>query len=432
MASSVLVCVFRRPFCFLLTACLLGVALAGPAAAQNAEPLTLDDAWAAALTDSDDLESLRAAVQHAEAAKRRALGAILPQLSLAATYRLNDEEVKLGDRVVKRQHDIFGSLRLEVGLFDGRAFPTFESAKQRIDIANLQLADLKQLVRLQVAQAYYTVLAAERMVDVSQGAVDARKEHHKSAQARLTAGHAVRLDVDRAVAAIHRAERDAIDARHQVLAARDTLALAIGREPPLNRPLVAPAPAAPVAGDALAVARAERNDLLALRGELQVAERSETATWLSFIPRLSLTGNLDFSQESFSSANLVTPSLTINLNWALYDGGVRYGQLLDDQAVIRSARAQLRKASRALAGEVSAAIRDLERGNAALAATEAERAAAQTALATARRAFSLGNAKTLDVLDAQLALEQAEASHIRESLLTDLARLRLRRAAGRL
>ena len=404
-----------------------------PAEAEERPVLTLAQAFEHALRHNDDLESIRAAVARARAGRRRALAALLPALTAGGSYTLNDQEVVLGGSAVVNRHQFSGVMTLNLGLFDGRAFPTFRSAGQLIDVASMRHEDAREAILAEVGRAYYTVLAAEEMVGVAGRAVEARKRHLLAVRALLEAGHAVRLDIERGTAALHQAERELIDARFQAFAARDGLAMAIGRDPPLAERLVrAPAAVGPTVSTSVAMQRAQkrRRDLAALAGELDVAERTRFGTWLSFLPQLSATGRINVAQESFSNPDGISMTLTLNLTWALYDGGARYAQLADDAGAIRQARAALSKASRRVRADVLDAIRGVERAGASLKVTAAQQRAARRALEAAEAGFKLRTATGLDVLDAQLALEQADAAHIREELQQQIARLRLRRALG--
>ena len=412
---------------------LIAFMLICPLIASAEGTLTLDQAWDAALSDSHDLVIQRATVDRASAGKRQALAAMLPVLSASATYRLNDEEVKLGDSVVKRQHDIFGSMRLSMGLFDARALPSLSIAGQRVDQATLQLRSLREQIILDVAVAYYSALTAEQLEGIAQRAVDARKRHLAVAETRLHARVGVILDVERARAELHRAEGDLIEATAQVAATRDGLAIAIGRAPPLAVTLTRPEshqPSTLLADEAATRARTHRLDLQVLRAQTRIMDDAEFVTWMAFVPTLSLVGNLDFSQASFNKTKEVTPSLSITLGWTLYDGGYRYAQLREDAANIREARARLAQRELAVVADVRGAIRAIQTAKASLTASDAEKAAATRALKAAEESFRLGRANTLDVVDAQLAAERAEVSGLRERLSLDVARLRLSRALG--
>ncbi len=398
--------------------------------------MTLDNAWARALRDSDDLETLRAAVDRARAAKRRAIAAMLPGLTASGQYRLNEEEVKTNGLLLRRQHEITGSLSITWSLFDGRALPAWSAAKQQVALANLSYEDGRSALMVEVASLYYSVLAAEQLVEVAKSAVAARKQHLEAARARLAANHAVRLDVERADAAVHRAERDLIDARHQLEKLRDSFAVSIGADPPLrhslHRSTIETANDVRSFSETVAIERGleRRLDLEVLRGNLVVADTLSATPWWSMVPRLSLTGRLDFSQTTFNRPDAVTPSLTLNATWALYDGGSRYADLDEHAAAIRQARAALRRAERGTRAEIREALRSIETGAAAMSAARAEEAAARRALEAANTSFSLGNATGLDVIDAQLEHEQSRSAIIREALNLKISRITLRRAVG--
>ncbi|MFT7625586.1 MAG: outer membrane protein TolC, partial [Myxococcota bacterium] len=187
------------------------VLFCGPAQAQT---LTLEQTWDSALAHSDDLETIRASVLRARAGRRRALAAMLPSLTASGRFRLNEEAVSLGGQTLRPQTEVSGSLVVDLGIFDGRAWPTFSAAGQQIQLARLRLEDARSLVLVDVAGTYYTALALRQLLNVAKGAVASRQKHLEAAEARLEAGHAVRLDVERARAAVHRADRDRIDTEH--------------------------------------------------------------------------------------------------------------------------------------------------------------------------------------------------------------------------
>jgi outer membrane protein TolC len=123
---------------------------------------------------------------------------------------------------------------------------------------------------------------------------------------------------------------------------------------------------------------------------------------------------------------------TVDLTWALYDGGARYGKRHQAEAQLAGARAAAQAQRLAVLEELEDASRDLEVSAERLRLAEKQRAVAADAAAIARRGFEAGVTGNADVLEANDQLFQAEL------LLAD-ARARLGaavaahdRAAGRL
>jgi outer membrane protein TolC len=408
-------------------------ALAKPPQSQSG--LTLKDAWRTALTHSDDLKRAHALTARAKAHKRQILGAMLPSLTASGTYRLNDEQVSIGDRVVVYKHDVTARATLALTLFDGSAIPIYRNAVENVNVARSRADDGAQELLLQVTRAYYGALAAKRWLAVVDVNVKRSERYLKAAKERQQQGHAVRLDVARAEASLAGAERDRISATHQLTDARDLLALVMGLKPPLVRSLVMP--------NALPIRKADskklegvaargRKDLRALAGEMAMAKRSRTGIWLSFLPRVSVSGDTEVTREGFRDPDGVSHTVTVNLRWSIFDGGVRYGRLAEEAAALSDAQARHSKLSKQIAYDLRAARRAINRGKAILEATRRQEQAAQQSLAAADSAFSLGNGTGLDVLEAQSALLEAQATHIREQYQLDIARWTLERVLGKL
>ena len=318
-------------------------------------------------------------------------------------------------------------------LFDGRAIPGLLAATDRFDAAQASLDDARTELRFRVADAYINVLAAEALSRVADRSVEARKAQVEAAQARLESQSGLALEVSRAKAAYHRAEREALNASAQVEGMRDVLATLLGLNPPLKSPLVAPItrelPTLTEA-DAQATALSSRRDLASQKLAVQAAERLKLATWLSFLPTVELRGNMSLGRETFANPDGVQFQLTLQLSWLLYDGGMRYAQLQEDAALIREAQAGQRIRQRDIASSVRAVLRTLRLADAAVRSAQAEEKASAEAVAGIMAAFRVGQATGLEVLEAQVALEQAQVELVRAQLDTHRARFQLVRVLG--
>ncbi|MEC8023757.1 MAG: TolC family protein [Myxococcota bacterium] len=419
---------------------LAGVVLASPRPGKAGPPpdssvMTLRDAVAIAVAQSDDLVAVRAAFTRAEAVRRRALSGIVPTLSGQASYTLNDEEIRSGAGVIVPRDNGSGALGMSMTIFDGRAIPMLLAANDRFEAARATLDDARTELRYRVADAYISVLAAEALDRVSLRAVSARKSQIAAAKARLDTGLGLSLDVYRATAAFHRAERERVGTDAQVEAARDVLAALLGRMPPFEHPLERPRlEPVPAPGEARARAQAlmSRQDLEAQALSLRAAERMRLATWLSFLPSIELSGNMSMGRETFANPDGVQFQLSLQLTWLLYDGGTRYAQLQEDTAAIREAEANRRITERNVVTGVRTALRTIRTADAAILSASAESKAANEAVRSVGAQFQIGRATGLEVLEGQLALEQAEVEFVRAELDALRARLQLIRILGEL
>ena len=397
--------------------------------------LTLKQAVQIAVAQSDDLASVRATLARAQAAKRQAIAAMIPNLSGQASYTLNDEEVRGGAGVIVPRDNTTGMLGVRMTVFDGRAIPGLMAAYDRENAARASLDDARTELRFRVADSYLSVLAAEAMHRVSQSAVEARVAQMDAAVARRGSGVGLSVDVSRAKAALHRAQREELVAMATVHASRDVLCVLLGRNPPCEEALVRPAlleAPAPEEAKAQAEALAARRDLESQALTLRSAKRLKLATWLSFLPRIELSGNMSLGRETFANPDGVQFQMTVQLSWLLYDGGMRYAQLQADNAAIYEAEAANRVVERRVISDVRAALRAIRVSDAAIVSTSAESRSAQDVVRALSAQFETGGATGLEVLEGQLAHEQAQVAFVQAELDALRARLQLIRVLGTL
>ena len=395
--------------------------------------MTLKQAIGIAVARSDDLAGVRAALSRADATRKRAIASLIPNLSAQASYTLNDEEVRGGSSVIVPRDNMAGAMAVTMTLFDGRAIPGLLAAKSRFQAAEANLDDARTELRFRVADAYINVLAAEALSQVAERSVEARSAQLSAAQARLDTQTGLSMDVFRAKAAYFRAQREQLNAKAQVDAMRDVLATLLGLTPPLESALVMPSKRVVPSfreADAKVAALSARRDLEAQALAVNAAEQLELATWLSYLPSISVQGNVSLGRETFANPDGVQVQLTLQLTWLLYDGGMRSAQLEEDGAVIREAQARRRVRERQVVASVRSVLRAIKVNGAAAASAKAEQKAASEAVAGASAAFKVGRATGLELLEAQVAFEQAQVEVVRAQLETLRAQFQLIRVLG--
>src|SRR2546426_1025468 len=106
-----------------------------------------------------------------------------------------------------------------------------DSIRAAIASAEASTADLettRQTVILNTKQAYYSVLANQRLLQVADETVRQNQKHLEEAQARFQVGLAPRFDVTQAQVQLSTAQLNQVTARNNVALARETLRTAMG------------------------------------------------------------------------------------------------------------------------------------------------------------------------------------------------------------
>jgi outer membrane protein len=121
----------------------------------------------------------------------------------------------------------------------------------------------------------------------------------------------------------------------------------------------------------------------------------------------------------------------VNVSWSLWDGGRTRAELAEATALATATRERLAEFDQALTLEVKQRSLDLAAAHAQIrAAGEGVRSAAEARRVVDER-FAAGVATSTELLDAQVALLEAELDRTRSLANARLALARLDRAVGR-
>jgi outer membrane protein len=383
--------------------------------------------------------------------RARAQGAVLglarselyPTLAAAALSGTGRSEVLLGDRFFRQTvQDFEVVLELNYTVFDfGARSGRIDAARAQVLAANFAFNDTHREIIFQVAQAYYRLLNALGQEDAARASLANAQTVQQAAEDRLAHGLATLPDVLEARSATAQAEFDlqAVIGNEEI--ARGDLATAEGTSAttgihvqPLDQ-----VPTPDAIGDTVdqAIDRAlvHRPDLLRQVAETRAANARIKETRAAYYPELTLNV-IPGAQSVYGlqqqlpwahTADLVG-SVTLNLQWTVFDGGARKNKLAQAHAEAQAAEAQANVTRDRIANEVWAAYSNLNTAfrqrRAALALLEA----AKNSYAAALESYNYGLRNLLDVTAAQRTLAQARSADVmaRTRVLTALADLAFR------
>ena len=175
----------------LLAAVLIGSA-ASAFAADNATQLTLERAVAIALDQNPEFKTAGLGIQAAEHRRRAAGADFLPKVGTSYSYTRFNEPPRLkmpaGDLspqdinvVVGTQNMYQWGLHLVQPLFTGGAlYNKYKLEKLGVDVARLNNDTARNELIYNVKAAYFTVLKAQKLLDVARQAVEQIASHEKT------------------------------------------------------------------------------------------------------------------------------------------------------------------------------------------------------------------------------------------------------------
>ena len=406
--------------------------------------LTLDQALAELDSQSPTLVQARGRVADARALATQAAVPLLPTLVAAGGYTRNSADaivdlsklplaglpagaLSSGPLVIQPLGvwTVSGSLR--VPLIVPAAQHAADSIAATAESARLQL-------RASLAQAAWAAAAAEEIVAASERAVTVAEEHQRSAARSVTAGTEAPLSVLKAETEVVKRQSDLAQARANRERSHLALGVLLGKTEPLRvlLPPIAGGETPHPVDSLVAEALQARPELVAQEAQIRAARAQVTSARLRWLPQISGSGAVFAADVPYPTGKKEGWRLTLDALWPLYDGGLAGGKRDQAQADLLTARAAAEAQRLNVIQEVQDTRRDVSVAGERLRLAEQQRDLATAAAASAKRTFEAGVASSLDVLDANDKLYQADVGMADAHGRLGIARVALDMALGRM
>jgi outer membrane protein TolC len=430
---------------------LQGSGLAWPqvAASQDATPITLDDAIARASKESQRIAELQARVDAASAAEAGRKAADRPFVSVQGGYQRTNhvDEFSVpspGLGLVVVYPDIPDNYRSRIDLqwpiySGGRTDALERAARAERTASGEDLAAARADLRLETTRAFFALVTADDSERVLAGTLQSIEAHVRDLRARLEQGLIPPNDVLSAEAQRSRQRLLAIEAHNLRGIAEADLRRLTGIATPgtLEPKFAAAGPATP--GDLaalLALARESRPERRAFAERAAAGRAREDAASAAGRPQLAVNAGYDYARPNPRIFPRVEDwkqswDASVNLSWALWDGGRRKADEAEAAAGTRALEARALDFDRQLEFEVRQRWLEAASTQAAIEAADDGVRAAVEARRVVMERFNAGVATSTDVLDAETAVLQAELDQTRSVANARMAVARLDRAVGR-
>ncbi len=348
-----------------------------------------------------------------------------PSISLGSSYNTGAGN-SLGDG------DINTSLRMSWPLYSGgRTEGQIAQAELGATTAELGVEKARQQVKLDTTAAYYNVLQGANMLAVSQETVNNLKAHLNIVQAKYEAGSVAKSDILRAEVELANAEQNLIKARNQRdLAVADllnTMNLDAGTEIELANKLEYQADIRTLEED-IAFAWQNRPELAQAQASIDSAAIGVRIAESGKRPSVSLSASTGWSDAVLPDDN--DWSVGVSASWNIFDAGVTKAKIKQADSSLNTAKLQAEQTRDAVEQEVRQSYLSMREAEQRLQSTEVAVGKAKEDLYIAKEKYTAGTGTNIDVIDAQLALTQAETNHVQALYDYNLNNVRLDKAIG--
>lgn len=431
----------------------------------RADVLTVDKAVEMALARSTTMVNAEANVVNARSGVYSAYSGVLPSLS-ADWSRSGDltthshgqnvfgTQVFLNLRHDSESYSAAPTLSGTWPILNLSALQGLRSAHGSLEAARYRRSATRAEVALDTRGLFYGVVRAEHLSVVANESVRLARDDERRVRALFEVGSVSKSDLLKAQVRTAQAQLDSISRHLDITNQRVTLSRQIGLpESAMGEvdTVLTEEPRTYEEPALLAEARQNRPDLKAAEADLKAARRGLTAANLSRLPFLSLNGSADFNPKStFKNHNFISPYTgadtsyfttgssqsdrdlrgSVAVTWNFFSG-------MRTEANIASARARVLVAQdtrdvvvRNLEAEVHAALLSYLETVAALEVAERGLASAEESVRLTQQKYNVGSATILELIDAQVQLQQARSDRVSALAGIRLAEATLNRVRG--
>ena len=381
------------------------------ATSMAAQSETLTDTLIKAYKQSGLLEQNRAVLRAADEDVAQAVSTLRPVIN----YYVNMNQTSYKTPGGSNNGHTTGNIGLSASLllYDGGGSKlAVDGAKETVLATREALLSIEQSVLLRAVTAYMNVLREKEFVTLSQNNVRVINEQLRAAKDRFEVGEVTRTDVSLAESRLALARANLAAAEGNLARSREEYRAAVGTYPKYLRP----APKAPATARSLEAARAiaysTHPAMKKVQHDIAAAEIGVLRSAALMKPKLSLVGrvNMDHNQTD-------TASVGLELGGPIYQGGMLSSIYRQAMARRDAARAGMYTTRHDVAQGVGNAWALLVVSRATLVANDRQIKAARDAFLGVKEEATLGARTTLDVLDAEQELLNAQANRI--SSITD-------------
>ncbi len=397
----------------------LGAAtLGGPARAD-----TLADAMVGAYNTSGLLEQNRAVLRAADEDVAQAIAELRPVINWSANITRDfgvsrqttttvvpgggSTEVQTTRPTV--QNTAFAGLTGDLLVYDfGRTRTGVDLAKEAVLAARQGLVSIEQQVLFRAVQAFWEVRRAEQNVQLRRNNLQLIQQELQAARDRFEVGEVTRTDVALAEARLAEARSQLAVAEGNLTSAREEYFAAVGARPgPLAAPGAVPSVPASVEA-ATATALRLHPDIVAQQHRVSVAELQIVIAEAAMKPSVNLTGRFGYTADMDSTDFSRQGQVTLGASGPIYQGGALSSLVRQAMAQRDQARARLLDVTRQIRQGVANAYIQLQVSRTSIASGRDQVRAARIAFEGIREEATLGARTTLDVLDAEQDLLDAQ------------------------
>jgi OMF family outer membrane factor len=408
---------------------------------DKTKPVTLAEVLELVEKTNSDWIQARIAIDRARAALKEAEAGRSPTASASAQYSYS-AQTQLGGTSTPQSststNPLTATLGINYNIFDsGVNDSTIRAAENNLRIAEANLKQASQTLRLNIVTAYYRLQNADETIRIQRKAVENAEKSLADTRARERAGIGTRFDVLQSEVQLANARQELLNAEATQLVARRELSRQLNY--PATIEITAADKITPVAEWKLPV---EETIVLALRNraeldirklEREVAGDRANTSLARLGPQVSVFANVNSNSDFLNNGGGLGRAgfqVGARLNWDFYDGGRAAAQVDQFKADQANAESRFEQSARQARYDVEESyINQRSRFQQIETATKAVQQA-EEALRLSRLRLDAGVGTQLEVITAESDFTRADVNRVQAIIGYNQSRANLDRAVS--
>lgn len=327
-------------------------------------------------------------------------------------------------------NQITASLPLYTG---GKAENAIEQAKLSHSVSQLEITATKQHIKLEASTGYYNMLENQTLLEIAKQTVNDFSSHLNRVRQMYDTGVASWHDVLQTKVRLANAENDLVKTQNDydlaVYSLNKTMGLPLRSEITLTEPLIYQEYALAL-DDVTSYGLAHRPEMAQQQANIKIEKAQIKIAQSGQHPKVMLTGTMAWDNDDFAgTANRDWTAMLVT-QFNLFDSGNTKAKIRQAQSGELATRKQAQQTQDNISLEISDAYLSMKEAEKRISTNKVAVEEASVNFDIAQRAYSAGVGTNLDVMDAELALNQAKTNYTNSLFDYNISKARLDKAIG--
>lgn len=406
----------------------------------RAAEYSLEELCSIALEKAERINITAEDVSIAESGKDKAMSVLFPKLSAFYNYtKYTEDKYTTAGSLIQPDYSKTWGMRLDQTFtLNGRELTAFGITKSTIEKAKYDFNFAKEEYLLMLSEAYYNVLKARKALDIAKSNVERLTKHRDAAEIRLKVGETTKTAVLRAQAELSGAQSEEIKAQNALEITMTILLRFSGLTEKFDvketKDYSSQIKGFETIESLKQTALMGRTDLKSLEVQKQISDDQINYARGAYWPTLSIEGVYSRGDQNPMSTTFNKESVYggVKINFPFFEGGLRIAEVREAKSKNKQANLLYEDKKKAVFVEVETAYLDLKTQEGIKEKFEAQLKFAEDNYNAVTKQFEYGIVNSLDVMDANNLLVQAQRQLTDSRYNYQLAVLKLKRTTGAL